>query len=93
MLVGVLALAFCSTPAAARDYYGAIAFSQGSGADGYSTNYSTQGGAQAKALQECGGGCKVILWFKNACGALAVGKGNGYGSGWARATAKPRPSP
>jgi hypothetical protein len=82
-LAGVLALAFWSAPAAARDYYGAIAFSQSGGGDGYSSDYSTQGGAEAKALQECGGGCKVVIWFKNACGALAVGQGNGYGTGWA----------
>jgi Domain of unknown function (DUF4189) len=82
-LAGALALAFWSTPAAAADHYGAIAFSEDSGADGYSTDYSTQGGAEERALQECGGGCKVVLWFKNACGALAVGRDNGYGTGYA----------
>jgi len=80
-LVG-LAVVFWSTPAAA-DYYGAIAFSQGSGAHGYSNDFDTRGGAEEQALQECGDGCEVVLWFSNACGALAVGEDNGYGTGWA----------
>ena len=76
-------LAGGSTRAAAQDNYGAIAFSQESGAHGYSIDYRTRGGAQERALQECGRHCKVVLWFKNACGALATGDGNGYGTGWA----------
>ena len=25
----------------------------------------------------------MVVWFRNACGALATGDDNGYGSGWA----------
>ena len=39
--------------------------------------------AEERALQECGAGCTVVIWFRNACAALAVGAGYGYGSGWA----------
>jgi Domain of unknown function (DUF4189) len=81
-LVSLLALAFWSAPAAA-DYYGALAFSQDSGSDGYSIDYETRGRAEEEALQACGDNCEVVLWFKNACGALAVGTDNGYGTGWA----------
>ena len=30
-----------------------------------------------------GKGCKVVLWFRNACGALATGTNYGYGFAWA----------
>lgn len=81
-LAGLLTLVLWSTQAAAGGY-GAIAFSQDSGAHGYSYGYDTRGGAENEALQGCGGGCTVVLWFNNACGALAVGANNGYGTGWA----------
>ena len=80
---GVL-LAFCAAATeAAADNYGAIAFSHGSGARGYSYDYPSQEEAEERALQECGRGCEVVVWFVNACGALAVGAGNGYGYAWA----------
>lgn len=69
--------------AAAVDHYGAIAFSQHSGNVGYSYNYRSRAAAEERALEECGRGCKVVVWFRNACGALATGDNNGYGSGWA----------
>jgi len=65
--------------------YGSIAFSQDSGAYGYSWNYSTRNTAERRALRECrsqGRGCQVIMWFRNACAALAVGYGNAYGWAW-----------
>jgi serine/threonine-protein kinase len=82
-LVPLLALTLGST-AALADYFGAIAFSQDSGSVGYSYDYGGQAGAEQRALQECGdGACMVVVWFQNACGALAIGDGNGYGTGWA----------
>src|ERR1700681_405368 len=76
-------LAILPSTQAAADNFGAIAFSASSGAAGYSYDYASRDEAEERALQECGRGCEVVLWFKNACGALAVGTGNGYGSGWA----------
>jgi len=83
-LVGALlvTLAWPSSKAAA-DNYGAIAFSQRSGAIGYSFDHWSRAAAEARALTECAGRCRVVLWFRNGCGALAVGHGNGFGSGWA----------
>jgi hypothetical protein len=82
-LVPLLALTLGST-AALADYYGAIAFSQDSGSVGYSYDYGDQASAENRAMQECNdNGCMVVLWFRNACGALAIGDGNGYGTGWA----------
>lgn len=84
-LIAATAAVGMAGTAHARDYYGAIAFSQVTGAHGYSFDYSSRGGAQGRAMQECakyGGGCKVAAWFKNGCGALAVGNGNGWGAEW-----------
>jgi hypothetical protein len=82
-LVALLSLASWSTTAAAADYYGAIAFSQDSGSVGYANDYRSRAGAEERALAECGNDCEVVLWFVNACGALATGDDNGYGTAWA----------
>jgi Domain of unknown function (DUF4189) len=71
----------------AADRYGAIAFSQDTGSVGYSQDYSNQAEAENRALYECGTDCSVALWFKNACGSIAIGDGNGWGSGWATSRA------
>ncbi len=68
------------------DLYGAIAFSPSTGAHGYSFNYANRAAAEKRAINECemnagSDDCRAILWFHNACGALAVGD-NAYGSGW-----------
>jgi hypothetical protein len=76
-------LASWSTKAAAADYYGAIAFSQDSGNVGYSNDYRSREEAEERARAECGRECEVVLWFVNACGVLAVGDDNGYGTAWA----------
>ena len=61
-----------STKALAENH-GAIAFSEETGAVGYSYDHPTRDAAETKALEECGPGCKVVQWFRNACGALATG--------------------
>ena len=69
---------------AAADNYGAIAYSPGTGAHGWSIDYGSREAAESVALQNCrkhAGDCTVPIWFRNACGALAVGP-SGYGSGW-----------
>jgi serine/threonine-protein kinase len=65
--------------------YGAIAYATSSGVWGYSYGYSSRGGAESRALRECrsrGRGCRAIVWFREACGALATGRNNGYGWAW-----------
>jgi serine/threonine-protein kinase len=72
-------------PASAADTFGAIAYSQANGAHGYGYKARSRDAAEEKALQECGPSCKVVIWFRNSCAALAVGKGRGYGTFWSAA--------
>jgi hypothetical protein len=85
----ILGAAMLTTPAAAfaADFYGAFAFSQNTGASGWSKNYASQGEAEGAALQVCfqtqgATDCKVVYPFVNACAALAVGGDNGWGADW-----------
>ncbi|MBD2464521.1 DUF4189 domain-containing protein [Oscillatoria sp. FACHB-1407] len=76
-----------TTQALAADKFGAIAYSEATGGYGYSRDYPTQGDAEIRALNECeahsgSSDCQVLLWFRNACGALATASNGAYGSGW-----------
>jgi hypothetical protein len=80
----VLAIIVGTGDALARDNFGAIAYSPSSGAHGWSYDYPSRAVAEEVALTNCrqhAGDCVVPIWFRNACGALAVGS-SGYGSGW-----------
>ncbi|SOE08316.1 uncharacterized protein DUF4189 [Hoeflea halophila] len=83
-----LALAFVimgASSAVSADNFGAIAFSKSTGAYGYSYDHQSRQNAEAVAMNECRSrsrGCKVAIWFKNACGSVAIGP-NGWGSAWA----------
>ena len=79
----LIVLTAFTAPAAADDNYGAIAFSTSSGALGWSYDYSSRGGAEEEALKQCGPGCEVAIWFKNACAAIATSSNHSYGTGWA----------
>jgi hypothetical protein len=71
--------------ASARDNYGAIAYSPSTGAHGWAYDHASRSAAESAALGNCRSharDCVVPIWFRNGCGALAVGTGNGYGSGW-----------
>ncbi|HEY1475175.1 MAG TPA: DUF4189 domain-containing protein [Pseudolabrys sp.] len=57
-----------------------MAFAADTGAVGYSNDYDSRAGAEERALNECGKGCKVALWVKGGCDALATGDGNSYGT-------------
>jgi serine/threonine-protein kinase len=84
LLAWVLLAAAGSGSAAAQSNYGAIAYSPSTGAHGWSYDYASRAAAENVALANCrrhAGDCVVPIWFRNACGALAVGT-NGYGSGW-----------
>jgi serine/threonine-protein kinase len=84
----LVSLALSPTRAAAADNYGAIAFSQDSGKVGWAYDYRSRSAAEERALEECGNDCEVVLWIMNACGALATGDDNGYGTGWAGSRAR-----
>ncbi len=74
-----------SADGARADNYGAIAFSQQTGTIGWSYDYRTRADAERTALQKCANSardCTVPIWFRNACGAIAIGDNNGFGTGW-----------
>ncbi|MCB8836057.1 DUF4189 domain-containing protein [Aurantimonas sp. VKM B-3413] len=79
----VLLLLVGASPAFAG--YGAIAYSQSSGAFGFSHDYPSRRAAERRALSECSArsrGCRTAIWFTKACGAVAVGHRGGWGSAW-----------
>jgi len=72
----------------ARNYYGAISYSPSTGAYGYSYDHYSKYNAERAARNQCARrDCVIPIWFKNACGALAIGS-NGYGSGWGSTRAR-----
>lgn len=75
----------------AQNYYGAIAYSKSTGAYGYSGDYPTRAIAEERALSECrarGSGCEVVIWFRNACAALATAGNGARGWAWSPTKAK-----
>ena len=77
----------------AEDLHGSIAFSQhddGGYAWGIAWSFGTSVGATAESIDQChaygGTECREVGWFRDACGALAIGDGNGYGAGWGDTT-------
>ena len=80
----VLLVAF-SGAAQARDYYGAIAYSKTTRAQGYVYDEGSQEDAESAALTSCSDlapDCEPMTWFRNACGALAVSSEGAWGSAW-----------
>ena len=80
-----------SAGSSSKKTFGAIAFSRDTGANGYSFQYDSRSGAEARALKECGAyasDCTVASSFSDACGALAVGDGNGWGASRAESIIK-----
>jgi len=78
------ALSVLLIPAAAlAGYEGAIAFSQSTGASGWSKNHNSKNSASNAALSYCNASdCRVVYNFTNSCAALAAGDGGGYGVDW-----------
>ena len=84
-----VATAACSAPslAAADQLYGALAYSQKSGSYGWSIDAQSQADAENSAINECykrAGDCQSAIWFRDACGAIAVGEDGGWGADWGR---------
>eukprot|EP01037_Dinobryon_pediforme_P007361 gene7361-7429_t len=80
-----VALLASSSSLALADF-GAIAFSSSDGAYGYGYNYANRRAAENRAMTECenhgGDHCKIVMWVKDACAALAIGTGNGWATEW-----------
>lgn len=70
-------------PAAhAADTYGAIAYSETTGAFGSATGYPSYARAELAAVRRCGQlDCAAVVSVRNGCAALAVGLGYAYGWG------------
>ena len=80
----LLALIPAAAFAQPREYYGAIAYSPRTGAHGWANDHPARPNAEKAALANCrkfAKDCQVLVWFKNACGAVAVGS-KGYGWAW-----------
>lgn len=82
----LLLLALLPGPAfsQAQDFFGAIAYSPLTGADGWAKDHPSRRAAERAALEGCrehAKDCRPIVWFKNACGALAISD-KAYGWGW-----------
>ena len=85
-----IAFAFPSA-ALSADLFGAIAWSPQSKVYGWANDFSSRAAAEKAAVNHCAKrakDCQAVLWFKSACGALAVGpKGD---AGWAWAENQPQ---
>jgi len=82
-----ISLLLSSNSLLAQTYFGAIAYSQANRDVGWSYDHSSQSAAENSAYNECRGvtgarDCEVVIWFRNACGALAIAPDGAYGSGW-----------
>lgn len=70
-------------PSNDNDKFGAIAYSSSTGKTGNSWNYSRLSEAYNKALESCGqNDCEIAIWFRSACGALAVGNNGCWEAHW-----------
>ncbi len=82
----LLAVLGAGAGAAEAAEFGAIAYSPRTGSHGYSHNFATRKQAERAALRNCrvyARDCSVVVYFYNACAALAVGNSYGYGYGYA----------
>jgi len=71
--------------AAQADNYGAISISPHSGSTGWSHDYSSRWEAEQSSQSNCdqyADDCRVAIWFKNACGAVARAPDGGWGADW-----------
>ena len=75
--------------------WGSIAFSQNPDrGHAWAIVWNSDGTTEAERIslevcrREGGESCQQVGWFRNACGALAIGDGNGFGAGWGATTAQ-----
>ena len=89
-LLAILAASPAEGETSAKNNYGAIAYSPSTHAIGWSYDYGSHAAAEDAALVNCrkqANDC-VTHWFRDACGALAVGP-KGYGMAWGATGALP----
>jgi Domain of unknown function (DUF4189) len=61
-------------PAVASAAYGAIAVNQSTGAWGASYHAPAKWYAERQALRKCAGECDVMVWVRNRCAAVVIGR-------------------
>ena len=67
----------------AADKWGSIFFSPETHANGYSYRQPSRGAAEDAAYDNCDADdCVKATTFRNACGAVAVGRNGGWGAYW-----------
>jgi serine/threonine-protein kinase len=74
-----------------KGLYGAFAYSPTLQHGSFSSAEVSRAAAEAAALRDCKAtaksnpdSCSIQLWFKSACGAIANGDGDAYGTGWGK---------
>jgi serine/threonine-protein kinase len=91
LLAGIAGLLFLVLPSQAADNviffrgttYGAIAYSEKTGAWGYAYDQSTRGMAEGIARRNCtGDDARAVGWVRNGFVALAVGENGAWGVGY-----------
>lgn len=84
-LAALLIASTIAGAAGAADYFGAIAYSAKTRQYGWANNHPSRDAAEQAALPVCRKGaddCRIVVWFRNGCGALAAGT-RSYGANWA----------
>ena len=96
----VLSLAALALPAAAPaptplspPLFGAISYSAATRLHGLARDFGNERDAVVRALSACetharSGDCRILVTFRNACGALAESPDGAYGTGWGVDTAR-----
>ncbi|WP_117192593.1 DUF4189 domain-containing protein [Rhizobium terrae] len=80
-----LCAVFFSAGGALADSFGAISYSPSTGATGWSYDHGSRRSAERTAQDGCfqnANDCRIAIWFKNGCGAVARGDGGGWGADW-----------
>src|SRR6185436_6607670 len=83
LLTGAVSQTDSFSPARmAQESWGAIAYSNSTSRWGSSTNLFTRDDAERRAITECGEqDCRVVIAFRNSCGAFARDGSNVWGVG------------
>jgi len=85
----LVVLVFFSGSSLAADYFGAIAYSPRTGADGWAKDHPSRKAAERAAISACSkyaDDCRTVVWFKNGCGAVST-SAKVYGWGWGKTQA------
>lgn len=83
LILAALMVLTAATSGAQAVEWGSIYYSPSTHATGFSHHYDTQRQAERAAASYCSGGdCEYAISFRNACGAVAVGRNGGWGADW-----------